>query len=108
MGKLKYEIEIEIFQGDRCDHHQLGETFKYPEDIGKLCPWLMDSVNTMVRILQFGGSLPWKYEGSAYEKVIDPKGITTEFVRCPDPTGAGVVAKISRKMRHSPKDIGWA
>jgi len=86
----------------------LGEKFKYPDDIGKLCPWLMDSVNTMVRVLQFGGSLPWGYKGSEYEKIMDEDGITTEFVRCPDPTSAGVVAKITRKQLLEPKDIGWS
>ena len=32
---------------------------------------------------------------SAYEKVIDPDGVTTEYVRCPDPT-SNLVAKIVR------------
>ena len=53
MGKLEYEVKTEIFQGDSCDHHKLGVKFKYPDDIGELCPWLMDSVNTMVRVMQF-------------------------------------------------------
>lgn len=108
MGKLEYEVKIEIFQGDSCDHHKLGEEFKYPDDIGKLCPWLVDSISTMVRVLQFGGSLPWEYKGSGYEKLIDEDGITTEFVRCPDSTSAGVVAKITRKKRHEPKNVGWS
>ena len=108
MGKLKYDIEIEIFQGINCDHHQLGEKFNYPDDIGKLCPWLLDSINSMVRVLQFGGSLPWEYKGSKYEKLIDEDGISTEFVRCPDPTSAGVVVKMTRTKRHEPKDVGWS
>lgn len=108
MGELEYEIEIEIFQGDNCAHHQLGEKFKYPADIGKLCPWLLDSINSMVRVLQFGGSLPWGYKSTAYEKLIDEDGITTEYVRCPDPTSAGVVAKIARVKQHEPKDVGWS
>ena len=40
--------------------------------------------------------MPWLYEGTPYKKVIDPDGITTEFIRCPDPTASGVVAKITR------------
>ena len=36
------------------------------------------------------------YKGTAYEKQIDPDGVTTEFVRCPDPTDAGIVVKITR------------
>ena len=108
MGKINYQIEIEIFEGNKCDAHEVGEKFNYPEDIGKICPWLLDSVNSMVRVLQFGGSLPWKYEGTPYEKTIDGNDITTEFVRCPDPTSAGVVAKISRKKLAAPKEVGWS
>jgi hypothetical protein len=40
----------------------------------------------MMRVLQFGGLLPWKYKDTEYEKMLDPDGITTEFIRCPDPT----------------------
>jgi uncharacterized repeat protein (TIGR04076 family) len=49
----------------------------------------------MLRALENGGTLPWRYRGTPYEKVIDPDGITTEFVRCPDPT-VPVVIKITR------------
>ena len=108
MGKINYEIEIEIFKGKGCDHHRLGEKYKYPEDIGNLCPWLLDSINSMIRVLQFGGTLPWKYKDTEYEKIIDTDGITTEFIRCPDPTDAGVVAKITRKKLNEPKEAGWS
>ncbi len=108
MGTTPYDIDIEIFKGRNCDHHHLGQTFRYPEDIGKICPWLLDSINAMVRTLQFGGTLPWKYENSEFEKAIDPDDITTEFVRCPDPTDAGVVVKITRKKRKEPKEVGWS
>ena len=40
--------------------------------------------------------MPWLYEGTPYQKVIDKDGLTTEFIRCPDPSRA-VVAKISRR-----------
>lgn len=40
----------------------------------------------MIRVLRSGSRLPWEYSGIPYEKEIDHKGITTEFVRCPDPT----------------------
>ena len=108
MGTTSFEIEIEIFEGQDCDHHKLGQKFNYPEDIGQICPWFMDSINSMVRVLQFGGTMPWKYLGTKYEKEIDPEGITTEFVRCPDPTNAGVVAKITRKKLKIEKEIGWS
>ena len=108
MGDLKYDIEIEIFRGLHCDHHTLGEKFNYPDDIGCLCPWLLDSISTMIRVLQFGGSLPWGYEDSEFEKMIDNNGISTEFVRCPDPTDAGVVVKITRRKRLEARSVGWA
>jgi uncharacterized repeat protein (TIGR04076 family) len=108
VGSINYEIEIEIFKGNGCDHHQSGEKFRYPEDMGKLCPWLMDSINAMIKVLQFGGKLPWKYKDTDFEKMPDVDGITTEFVRCPDPTSAGVVARITRRTLTSPKNVDWA
>jgi hypothetical protein len=47
-------------------------------------------------VLEYGGTLPWEYKGTPYEKQIDPDGVTTEFVRCPDPSSAGIVVKITR------------
>ena len=107
MGTTNYEIEIEIFEGAGCDQHRLGQKFKYPEDIGNICPCLLDSINSLIRVLQFGGTLPWKYNGTKYEKIIDPNGTTTEYIRCPDPTDAGVVAKINRRKLSEPKEVGW-
>ena len=92
----RYKIEIEIFEA-RPDTwcHKKGDKFAYPADWGKLCPWLRASLNEFVRLLENGVTLPWKYEGTPYEKVIDTEGVTTEYVRCPDPTSA-LVAKITR------------
>jgi hypothetical protein len=52
----------------------------------------------MIRALESGGTLPWEYKGTPYEKVIDPDGVTTEYVRCPDPTASGIVMKITRTV----------
>jgi uncharacterized repeat protein (TIGR04076 family) len=92
----RYKIEIEIFEA-RPDTwcHKKGDKFAYPADWGKLCPWLRASLNEVVRLLENGVTLPWRYEGTPYEKVIDPEGLTTEYIRCPDPTSA-LVAKITR------------
>jgi uncharacterized repeat protein (TIGR04076 family) len=92
----RYKIEIEIFEA-RPDTwcHKKGDKFAYPADWGKLCPWLRASLNEFVRLLENGVTLPWRYEGTLYEKVIDPEGLTTEYVRCPDPT-SNLVAKITR------------
>lgn len=94
---MGYTIEFEIVESGGCAYHKTGDRLKYPEDRGIMCPWLLDSASGMINVLRFGGTLPWKYEGTPYEKEIDPDGITTEFVRCPDPTSSGVVLKIIRK-----------
>ena len=96
--RRKYKIEIEIYEAREdtwC--HKKGDKFKYPEDIGKICPWLLSSLHDFLLVLQNGVTLPWKYENTPYEKVIDPDGVTTEYVRCPDPT-ADLVAKITRTL----------
>ena len=92
----RYKIDIEIFEA-RPDSwcHKKGDKFSYPADWGKLCPWLRASLNEFVRLLENGVTLPWMYEGTPYAKVIDPEGVTTEYVRCPDPT-SNLVAKIVR------------
>ena len=93
-----YRIEVEIVEckAGTCVQHNVGDKFLYPVDRGRICPWLLDSMNGAIRALEFGGTLPWLYEGTRYKKVIDPEGVTTEFIRCPDPTDSGVVAKITR------------
>ena len=95
MAKRKYTFDLEIFESG-CPLHKVGEKLSYPEDKNKICSWLLDSANVMIRILQYDGILPWTYEGTPYQKVIDQDGVTTEFIRCPDPTSAGVVLKITR------------
>ena len=95
----RYSIAIEIFEekGLPCAAgHREGDRFEYPGDRGRICPWLMDSMNACIRVLIRDGTLGWLYRGTPYEKVIDKDGVTTEFIRCPDPTRSGVVAKIVR------------
>jgi uncharacterized repeat protein (TIGR04076 family) len=96
--RRRYRIDIEIIEckAGKCARHRVGEAFTYPGDRGKMCEWLLDSMNGAIRVLEFGGTLPWLYEDTPYQKVIDPEGVTTEFIRCPDPTASGVVAKITR------------
>jgi uncharacterized repeat protein (TIGR04076 family) len=85
-----------MYRGDGEKSYQVGQTFTYPQDIGKLCPWLFDSLQSFIHVLRFGGTLGWRYAGTPYEKEIDLKGITTEFIRCPDPTASGIVVKVIR------------
>ena len=112
-----YKIELEIFEGKggelRADGtypdlvkegicawmygcYQVGDKFHYPEDLGKLCPWLVDSLTGVIRALEHGGTLGWKYKGTPYEKLINQDGVTTEYVRCLDPTASGIVMKVTR------------
>ncbi|MFX1507105.1 MAG: hypothetical protein ACFFDC_13580 [Promethearchaeota archaeon] len=103
MARRKYSFDLEIYESG-CPYHKTGEKLSYPDDKAKICSWLLDSANTMIRVLEYDGKLSWTYGGTPYEKVIDSKGVTTEFVRCPDPTSAGVVLKIIRR-KLSPKDV---
>ena len=85
-----------MYRGDGASSYQAGQRFAYPEDSGKLCVWLLASLQPFIQAIRYGGTLPWTYEGTAYQKVIDPEGVTTEFVRCPDPSASGIVVKIIR------------
>ena len=92
----RYRIDVEIYEAREDSWcHKKGDKFELENDMGKICPWLLASMHDFIRLLQMGVTLPWKYEGTPYEKVIDPEGVTTEYVRCPDPT-SGLVAKITR------------
>ena len=82
--------------GDGEQSYQVGQRFAYPKDLGKLCPWLVDSLHGVIHALRLGGTLGWRYEGTPYEKEIDPEGVTTEFIRCIDPTASGIVVKVIR------------
>ena len=95
-ARKRYKLEIEIYEA-RPDTwcHKKGDKFNYPEDLGKICPWLQTSMHDFLVALAHGATLPWKYEGTPYQKVIDPDGVTTEYVRCPDPT-SNLVARITR------------
>jgi hypothetical protein len=95
MARRKYSFELEIFESG-CPYHEIGKQYSYPEDRAKICSWLLDSANIMIRVLEYDCTLPWDYSGTPYAKLLDSKGKTTEFVRCPDPTSAGVVLKITR------------
>jgi uncharacterized repeat protein (TIGR04076 family) len=123
--KMEYKIEIEIFEGnggelrkedgrviyprnfetlgicawmyrgDGEKSYQVGKKFVYPDDIGKICPWLLSSMDPVIQVLRFGGTLGWQYKDTPYEKVINKSGVTTEYVHCIDPA-SGIVVKITR------------
>jgi hypothetical protein len=93
----RYTFEIEVVEGPKSRCHKVGEKFAYPQDFGKLCGWLRDSLSGALRAMEWGATLPWTYSGTPYAKVLDVDGVTTEFIRCPDPTSAGIVVKITRR-----------
>ncbi|MHA2299136.1 MAG: hypothetical protein ACXAEU_24200 [Candidatus Hodarchaeales archaeon] len=93
------KLDIEVYEGNKCPYHKKGDRFSIPSDLGKICPWLLDSAHGMMRAMMMEGFLPWNYKGTPYEKDYDEEeGHTTEFVRCPDPTSAGIVIKITSQL----------
>jgi len=95
--RKKYKFEIEVVEAAKDSHcHFKGDKFNYPGELGKLCPWLRDSMSGLLRVMENGGTLFWTYKDTPYEKEMDPDGVSTEFVRCPDPTRKGIVVKIIR------------
>ena len=97
------DIKLEIFESGGCSRHKVGDTYSYPKDNGKICTWLLASAMPMITVLQYDGRLGWSYKDTPYEKVINKDGLTTEFVRCPDPTKSGVVLKIIATKRTRKK-----
>jgi len=85
-----------MYRGDGEKSYQVGQRFTYPGDAGRLCPWLLDSMQSIIHTLRFGGTLPWQYPETLYEKLFDENGVTTEFIRCIDPTESGIVVKVIR------------
>jgi len=85
-----------MYRGDGERSYRVGQKFRYPEDKDRICHWLLDSLNGVLDALSIGETLNWDYKGTPYEKVIDPEGMTTEYVRCIDPTDSGIVVKVIR------------
>ena len=84
-----------MYHGDGEKSYQVGQKFVFPDDAGKICPWLMSSLDPVITALRCGGTLGWEYKGTPYEKVINQNGVTTEYVHCIDPA-SGIVVKITR------------
>lgn len=93
----KEKICAWMYRGDGKNSYYKGQIFNYPEDAGKLCPWMLPNITQVIQILQADGKLGWRYENTAYEKKIEENGITTEFIRCMDPTDSGIVIKVIKK-----------
>lgn len=44
-----------MYRGDGYTSYQAGQRFVYPQDWGKLCPWLVESLQGVITALRFGG-----------------------------------------------------
>ena len=94
---------MEVYEGEKCRKHPLGSTYRFPQDMGKMCPWLLAAALPMIQVLRQDGRLGWAYKGTQYEKVINKDGVSTEFIRCPDPTDSGIVLKVTATKRTRAK-----
>ena len=93
----KEKICAWMYRGDDDKSYKKGQIFKYPEEAGKLCQWMLNDINLVIQVLRLNGKMLWDYKDTPYEKEINEDGITTEFIRCMDPTNSGIVVKIIRK-----------
>lgn len=83
MPKVTIEITDILEEGTCPAGHMIDETFKYPEDVGKICPAAFHSIYPYVRIMESGGSYPFFDDSDAHSAC------------CPD-YKRPVVFKISR------------
>ena len=67
VARPRYDFEIDIIEGN-CGPHKAGQKIKYPDEKGKICPWLMDSMSGAIRVLEYGGTMPWLYKGTPYRE----------------------------------------
>ena len=60
---MAYNVEIEIMkileEGKCPAGHQIGEKFKFPDDINKICPVAYNTMFNYIRVMESGGSYPW-------------------------------------------------
>ena len=47
-----------MYGGDGTTNFTVGQTIPHPDDLGKLCPWLVDSVTGEIRALELVGRSP--------------------------------------------------
>ena len=71
---FKVFIEISDVLGDwKCPRgHEVGETFHYPEDRGKICAAAFNSIYPYIRILESGGTYPYFEDNGNTHKACCP------------------------------------
>jgi hypothetical protein len=97
----KYKIDIEIYEfRGFCyiSRHKKGDKFEYPKDWEKLCPYIRGGTIEFIQQLEAGATLPWRYLGTPYKKVIDQEGISTEYVRYPDPSENNTAVMLAKTI----------
>jgi len=82
---LGHKIIITVVeQTGVCDAgHKQGQQYTYEGKLPDICPAAWHALYPYLRVLQFGGDLPWEEKGEAY-------------IACPDHKNP-VVFKIERK-----------
>ena len=67
MGRPKIRITLIDRLGGRGCHrgHQVGDSYDFDTERGKLCPMAMHVAFPYVDILRYGGSIPGQPEGEA-------------------------------------------
>lgn len=65
MPTFKVTIEVEDILGDgKCSIGQkVGDTYRYPEDFGKMCPWSFYILYPRILTLLSGGSFAYYDDG---------------------------------------------
>jgi len=56
-----------VYAGLGDESYQVGQKFRYPEDLGEMCPWLVDSLTGVFRALEHGDNLSWKYKDTPHD-----------------------------------------
>ena len=71
----RYDMEIEVVEiGPKTRCHKKGETFKYPQETGKICFWLISALDPFCATLNNGGILPGSMRATLMKKSSVPRG----------------------------------
>ena len=80
-GKIIYPENLDkekicawMYRGDGTKSYKKGMIFKYPEEAGKLCSWMLNDIHQVVQVLRLDGKMLWDYKDTPYEKEINQNG----------------------------------
>lgn len=72
-SRKRYKIDIEIYEAREdtwC--HKKGDKFLYPQDWGKVCPWLRASMTEFIRVLEWEQHCPGNMKGHLTKRLSIP------------------------------------